>query len=873
MVNTKKLFKTALEGVVSSSLAATMLLTQLNLGVRAATTPSETKFIPKSALETTDTKFGLFTGKTVQKVYFGKNPNFNKVTGTRTTSSGSIALGSGAAAADQGWYIAGYDSTTGGLVLLCDILQPMSDTELISSTGGSNKAIGGMPFLPQAKYESLTLTGDSSAQYYNKAAYNRNPANPDNELDWGCTYSSGAPTRVFANHFGGSDIWKEIKEYQDDTTRFSTAEQALMKPTTVWTWDKKNDKFYSTTSKLYLGAGQYSYNTSDDKHFFTVGANTIDTSENRTGNDAVNNGLKVGLVAATGATDSPYTIAYSNGRWFWLRSPHASGSRRCVPACALNLESVIFASAAAPAAASSSALSDGVYFRFADDTTTPKISTTATATDNAIAVTKGSEGGDIYLYIQGNDGTSDWVYSKQITQSETIDMDAIKTACNLSELTSLNNCKVWAETTVNNVTYAINPVDGTSFITQVEVKWPNATVTTAPTAQTPTYNGQAQKLVNAGTATHGTMQYKLVDNEGKVVSDYSTTIPTATNAGDYTVYYKAVGSNGFGDSAEGNVSVTISKKELTVTADNQTVTYGSEAPTTYTVTYSGFVNGETESVLDGELSFICSSYTTSSYAGSTHTIKPSGLTSSNYVITFADGTLTVNKADIIPTVTLEGWTVGGTASTPSVAGNLGSGTVTYKYKAKDADDSTYSTTVPTKAGSYTVKAEVPATTNYNAGEATVDFVVKQKMYITLKNEYGGAVTNVDGITLSADGTDLTYVDNGVFSTEGLTVGNHALTVTVEANSSYLAPEVTTYTINNDADNPSSAENPCRIIKLKQVVIKTGRVITGVGGDAGYEYDRATGKTVFYCNPAKGYKVDKIEKDSNGVVKYVSFKML
>ena len=210
----KKLFKTALEGVVSSSLAATMLLTQLNLGVKAASTP--TKFIPVAALNSDDTKYGLCTDKTVQKVYFGKNPNFNKVTGTRTTSSGSIALGSGAAEADQGWYIAGYDSTTGGLVLLCDILQPMSDTELISSTGGSNKAIGGMPFLPQAKYESLKLEGDSSNQNYNKAAYNRDPANPDNELDWDCRYIDFIPeagtTRVFANHFGGSDIWKEIKE-------------------------------------------------------------------------------------------------------------------------------------------------------------------------------------------------------------------------------------------------------------------------------------------------------------------------------------------------------------------------------------------------------------------------------------------------------------------------------------------------------------------------------------------------------------------------------------------------------------------------------------------------------------------------------------
>lgn len=43
--------------------------------------------------------------------------------------------------------------------------------------------------------------------------------------------------------------------------------------------------------------------------------------------------------------------------------------------------------------------------------------------------------------------------------------------------------------------------------------------------------------------------------------------------------------------------------------------------------------------------------------------------------------------------------------------------------------------------------------------------------------------------------------------------------------------------------------------------------------AGYRYDRKSGVTKFYCNPAKGYKVDKIEKDSKGIVRYVSFKLV
>ena len=75
----------------------------------------------------------------------------------------------------------------------------------------------------------------------------------------------------------------------------------------------------------------------------------------------------------------------------------------------------------------------------------------------------------------------------------------------------------------------------------------------------------------------------------------------------------------------------------------------------------------------------------------------------------------INKVNLTPTVTLSGWTYGGTANDPSVTGNTGNGAVTYTYKVKDADDSTYSSTKPTNAGSYTVKAAIAETTNYNAG--------------------------------------------------------------------------------------------------------------------------------------------------------------
>lgn len=75
---------------------------------------------------------------------------------------------------------------------------------------------------------------------------------------------------------------------------------------------------------------------------------------------------------------------------------------------------------------------------------------------------------------------------------------------------------------------------------------------TAPIAKTGlTYNGRAQALITPGSATGGTMQYKLDDGA------YSTTIPTATAAGVYTVYYKIVGDATHNDVAETTIDVII----------------------------------------------------------------------------------------------------------------------------------------------------------------------------------------------------------------------------------------------------------------------------------------------------------------------------
>src|SRR5207245_8896783 len=68
----------------------------------------------------------------------------------------------------------------------------------------------------------------------------------------------------------------------------------------------------------------------------------------------------------------------------------------------------------------------------------------------------------------------------------------------------------------------------------------------------------------------------------------------------------------------------------------------------FTVSYSGFVLGERPFALGGTLVFSTSA-TTSSTVGS-YCITPSGLSSTNYAISFHAGTLTVSKADTTTTL-------------------------------------------------------------------------------------------------------------------------------------------------------------------------------------------------------------------------------
>ena len=78
------------------------------------------------------------------------------------------------------------------------------------------------------------------------------------------------------------------------------------------------------------------------------------------------------------------------------------------------------------------------------------------------------------LVVQGNDGTQDWFYSKQITGTETINASDIKSALSMTSDIDLSACKIWLEITEDNVSYAVNIEDeiekiNTTYVTRDEL--------------------------------------------------------------------------------------------------------------------------------------------------------------------------------------------------------------------------------------------------------------------------------------------------------------------------------------------------------------------------------------------------------------------
>ena len=113
--------------------------------------------------------------------------------------------------------------------------------------------------------------------------------------------------------------------------------------------------------------------------------------------------------------------------------------------------------------------------------------------------------------------------------------------CNLVIDSATNAGKYTAKVTdLSNKNYKL---PATGLEQAFEISKANPTIVKAPVAvENLVYNGKAQTLVTAGEVKNGTLVYKLASDE-----KYSEALPTATNGGNYTVYFMVLGNANYND--------------------------------------------------------------------------------------------------------------------------------------------------------------------------------------------------------------------------------------------------------------------------------------------------------------------------------------
>ncbi len=294
-------------------------------------------------------------------------------------------------------------------------------------------------------------------------------------------------------------------------------------------------------------------------------------------------------------------------------------------------------------------------------------------------------------------------------------------------------------------------------------------------------------------------------------ADYTTDSTSSLAVGSQSITAQYNGDTNCNSSTSSPLTQTVNKAPLTVTAQNATRAYGAANPT-FSDIITGFVNGDTQSVVSGTASLTTTA--TASSAPGTYPITAAlgTLSAANYNFsTFVNGTLTITQAT--PTIT---WATPAaiTYGTPLSATQLDA-------TASVAGTFVYSPAAGTvlAAGTQTLSVTFTPTntTDYTTATGTVQLTVNPvTTTVTLASSpnpsnYGSLVTFTAAVTPSTATGTVTFMDGGTtlgtgtissgtatYSTSALAAGSNSITAIYsgDTNDSGSTSATLTQTVNS-----------------------------------------------------------------------------
>ena len=378
---------------------------------------------------------------------------------------GVLAFGKNRAKKTQEWYILGKDKYVDG-----------ENTVIFTVQDGI-----------------IPLTIQNNAQKYSTVTTN------DREYvaGYGTYTTAKVPKTVNCNHYGASTLRKELNKIAGDTACFSTAQQKLLNTTKITTTYRldRMDYTYTNSDKLYAPVFNPSY-----KQLIRIGSKDqiwISTlvywdSQNPTWTRSAMSNSATDVYAVSKTLKSAGRLTEQ-----LVKAGSAASN--------LNLTDVLFASSAEAATsgtAVSGEIAQGKAMTLRLNGDGKDIGTvTCNADAGQINAKKGNTTGNVALVVQGNDGTKDWYYSKQISGTEDVIVNASDIAAEMnmsSDIDNFTNCKIWLEVTEDSVAYA---VEATATTDVVKTKISSVEVTGIDTPVSNTALDTSAVCANQGVST------------------------------------------------------------------------------------------------------------------------------------------------------------------------------------------------------------------------------------------------------------------------------------------------------------------------------------------------------------------------------------